>query len=92
MGTKTSKLPLMTAGQVDPANDYIPIVDVSAGVTKRIKIADLIVGSRAISAGTAAPNGNVTATGAAVYLQSTDDGIVIWWKSTSGTSNSEWGA
>jgi hypothetical protein len=41
MGTKTSKLPLMTAGQVDPANDYIPIVDASAGLTKRIKIADL---------------------------------------------------
>lgn len=92
MGTKTSKLPLMTAGQVDPANDYIPIVDASAGLTKRIKIADLIVGSRAISAGTAAPNGVVTATGPAIYLQSTDSGIVIWYKHTSGTSNSEWGA
>jgi hypothetical protein len=41
MGTKTSKLPLMTAGQVDPENDCIPIVDVSAGVTKRIKIVDI---------------------------------------------------
>lgn len=92
MGTKTSKLPLMTAGQVDPANDYIPIVDASAGLTKRIKIVDLIVGSRAISAGTAAPNGSVTATGPAVYLQTSADGITVWYKSTSGTSNSEWGA
>lgn len=41
MGTKTSKLPLMTAGQVDPANDYIPIVDASAGVTKRVKFSDV---------------------------------------------------
>jgi len=31
----------MTAGQVDPANDYIAIVDASAGVTKRIKIVDI---------------------------------------------------
>lgn len=92
MGTKTSKLPLMTAGQVDPANDYIAIVDASAGVTKRIKIVDLIVGSRALSAGTLAPNGNVTATGPAIYLQTSADGITVWYKSTSGTSNSEWGA
>lgn len=92
MGTKTSKLPLMTAGQVDPANDYIAIVDASAGVTKRIKIVDLIVGSRALSAGTLPPNGNVTATGPAIYLQTSADGITVWYKSTSGTSNSEWGA
>lgn len=92
MGTKTSKLPMMTAGQVDPANDYIAIVDASAGVTKRIKIVDLIVGSRALSAGTLAPNGNVTATGPAIYLQTSADGITVWYKSTSGTSNSEWGA
>lgn len=92
MGTKTSKLPLITAGQVDPANDYIAIVDASAGVTKRIKIVDLIVGSRALSSGTLAPNGNVTATGPAIYLQTSADGITVWYKSTSGTSNSEWGA
>lgn len=92
MGTKTSKLTLMTAGQVDPANDYIAIVDASAGVTKRIKIVDLIVGSKALSAGTLAPNGNVTATGPAIYLQTSADGITVWYKSTSGTSNSEWGA
>jgi hypothetical protein len=91
MGTKTSKLPLMTAGQVDPANDYIAIVDASAGVTKRIKIADLIVGSRAISSGTAEPNGNVTATGPAIYFQSSANGTTVWYKNTSGTSNSEWG-
>ena len=82
----------MTAGQVDPANDYIAIVDASAGVTKRIKIVDLIVGSKALSAGTLAPNGNVTATGPAIYLQTSADGITVWYKSTSGTSNSEWGA
>ena len=92
MGTKTSKLTLMTAGQVDPANDYIPIVDVSAGVTKRIKIVDLIVGSRAISSGTLAPNGNVTATGPAIYFQSSESGNTVWYKNTSGTSNNEWGA
>lgn len=92
MGTKTSKLTLMTAGQVDPANDYIPIVDVSAGVTKRIKIADLIVGSKVLSSGSAAPNGNVTATGPAIYLQSSESGTTVWYKNTSGTSNSEWGA
>ena len=82
----------MTAGQVDPANDYIPIVDVSAGVTKRIKIADLIVGSKVLSSGSAAPNGNVTATGPAIYLQSSESGTTVWYKNTSGTSNSEWGA
>ena len=82
----------MTAGQVDPANDYIAIVDASTGVTKRIKIVDLIVGSRALSSGTLPPNGNVTATGPAIYLQTSADGITVWYKSTSGTSNSEWGA
>lgn len=92
MGTKTSRLTLMTAGQVDAANDYVPIVDVSAGVTKRIKIADLIVSSRVLSSGSAAPNGNVTATGPAIYLQSSESGTTVWYKNTSGTSNSEWGA
>ena len=38
------------------------------------------------------PNGFVTATGPAIYLQSTGSGTVVWYKSTSGTSNSDWGA
>lgn len=46
MGTKVSKFALMTAAQVDIANDYIPIVDASAGVTKRIKVSDLVANSR----------------------------------------------
>lgn len=41
MGTKTSKLAWLTNSQVDPAADFLPIVDASAGVTKRVKFSDV---------------------------------------------------
>jgi hypothetical protein len=51
MGTKTSKLAWLTSGQVDPTADFLPIVDASAGVTKRVKFSDVAPSTNSILKG-----------------------------------------
>jgi len=43
-----------------------------------------------IFAGSAAPNGSQSATGPAIYLQTTSSPPIMWFKVTAGTSNNEW--
>lgn len=48
-------------------------------------------GFNGILGGTDSPNGNVSATGRAIYLQDTGQTKpVMWFKKTAGTSDNEW--
>lgn len=88
---KVSALTLMSAAQLDPDADSVLIVDGSAGQTKRVLLGDLIEGGQAVlKIGTGSPEGAVSATAPAVYLDITDpDAVVIYWKTT-GTGNTGW--
>ena len=88
---RVSQYTALTAATLDRASDVVPIVDSSAGVTKKITAKDLVsAGQMILFSGSGSPEGVVTASPPAIYIDlSTPSEPELYFK-TSGTGNTGW--
>lgn len=88
---KISALTALAQGSVDPAADVVAVVDSSATETKKATVAALVAaGQKLIFSGTGSPEGVVTASVPALYIDITTPADPVLYFKTSGTGNTGW--
>jgi hypothetical protein len=88
---RVSQYTALTAATLDRASDVVPIVDSSAGATKKITVKDLVAaGQTVLFSGSGSPEGVVTASAPAIYIDLANTAEPKLYFKTSGTGNTGW--
>jgi hypothetical protein len=88
---RVSQYTALTAATLDRASDVVPIVDSSAGATKKITVQALVAaGQTVLFSGSGSPEGVVTASAPAIYIDLANTAEPKLYFKTSGTGNTGW--